>query len=546
MDESRRMDKVREEIRKVSKGQELRASKSPEDIVPKKVQKKVPRKDVILVTEKNCRGEFGLFRHFFETGEWEKSMNHDKCFFNYFALDNGESFEHAKFQWTNRLPGVGKCSHKTETFGILNKFRSWHPETFNFYPKTFILPQQEDAYIKYHKKNKSKTFVSKITTGSQGYGIRILKSPKDLAGNTGRCDLDEKIVQEYIPRPFLLRNKKHDLRIYVAVVSYNPLVAFINTEGLARFCTQDYEEPTAANKNNENVHFTNYSLNKHSSDYNFTEETTEIHDGSKRTLTSYWKELEMECGVKKDSIWEDIKSQCASIMKAFKPWIQYNCLCEWGVIPKGKKTPKAFHIFGFDVIFDSKMKPWLLESNGNPSLNVHFEPDEYKQKKREEAIVSPIDVYVKSRVLGDIVMMVKKHKIRYIREELDEFRTYEKIFDESIEDADYGECSEYDSLLEMFIFLGGYKFFPSLTMTKFSKVTPWFNGVGSKKIERIDCDVAWKKIQNVGGCMTFDGFVWSILDLVRKSMNDPNPEDTDVQDALIEVITNFEGEKDNR
>jgi tubulin polyglutamylase TTLL11 len=481
--EDRRIDSIRAEIRKLSKSREPVVSKSPEAAKSTAiVKKKIPRKDVIMVTEKNCRGEFGLFRHFFATGEWEKSMNHDKCFFNYFAIDHGESFEYAKFQWTNRLPGIGKLSAKTETFDILNKVRRWHPELFNFYPRTFILPGQEEAYFKYHKKNKSKTFVSKITTGSQGYGIRILKSPRDLAGLTGRQDLDDKIVQEYIHKPFLLGNKKHDLRIYVAVVSVNPLVAFINTEGLARFCTADYEEPTSANKNNENVHFTNYSLNKHSDGYNFTEDCTGIHDGSKRSMTSYWKQLEQEFGVKKDSIWADIKSQCAGIIKAFKPWIQYHALCEWGERKEGQKSPKAFHILGFDVIFDSNMKPWLLESNGNPSLNINFEPDDYKVKKREESIVSPIDMYVKSQVLGDIVMMVKKHKIRYIREELDEFKSYEKIFDESIENSDYGECSEYDSLLEMFVYLGGYKFFPSLTMTKFSKLALWFKGVGAKGV----------------------------------------------------------------
>jgi hypothetical protein len=44
-------------------------------------------------------------------------------------------------------------------------------------------------------------------------------------------------------KPFLMDGKKHDLRVYVAIVSYEPFVAFINEEGLARFCTEDYYEP---------------------------------------------------------------------------------------------------------------------------------------------------------------------------------------------------------------------------------------------------------------------------------------------------------------
>jgi len=177
---------------------------------------KFGKKDIIKVTEKNLRGEFGLFRHFFSTGEWVKCMNVDKCFYNHFALDNGESYEFALQQWTNRIPGVGRLSHKVETFEILNKYRAWYDSKFEFYPKTFIMPQQYDAYVKYHKKYKNSTFISKISGGSQGYGIKILRSPKDLISDFGRSDLDDRIVQEYLEKPLILDKKKHDLRVYVA------------------------------------------------------------------------------------------------------------------------------------------------------------------------------------------------------------------------------------------------------------------------------------------------------------------------------------------
>jgi len=38
-------------------------------------------------------------------------------------------------------------------------------------------------------------------------------------------------VQEYLEKPFMIGGKKHDLRVYVAIVSFDPLVAFINEEG---------------------------------------------------------------------------------------------------------------------------------------------------------------------------------------------------------------------------------------------------------------------------------------------------------------------------
>ena len=36
----------------------------------------------------------------------------------------------------------------------------------------------------------------------------------------------------------------------------------LHDEGLARFCTEDYEKPTKENMNNAYMHLTNYSLNK--------------------------------------------------------------------------------------------------------------------------------------------------------------------------------------------------------------------------------------------------------------------------------------------
>jgi hypothetical protein len=58
--------------------------------------------------------------------------------------------------------------------------------------------------------------------------------------------------------------------------------------------------------------------------------------------------------------------------------------------------------------------------------------------------------------------------------------------------------------------------------------------------------VSWKKIQQIGGVMTFDGFVWSILELTRRCIGDAAVEDSDVQAALVEVISNFENEKDKK
>ena len=51
------------------------------------------------------------------------------------------------------------------------------------------------------------------------------------------------IAQHYIDPPLIIDKKKFDLRIYVLVASLDPLIVYINDEGLARFCTEDYQAP---------------------------------------------------------------------------------------------------------------------------------------------------------------------------------------------------------------------------------------------------------------------------------------------------------------
>ena len=51
-------------------------------------------KNPIKVCDKETRGEYALFKHFFETGEWTKVFDQQKAFYNHFALEKtGECFE---------------------------------------------------------------------------------------------------------------------------------------------------------------------------------------------------------------------------------------------------------------------------------------------------------------------------------------------------------------------------------------------------------------------------------------------------------------------
>ena len=54
---------------------------------------------------------------------------------------------------------------------------------------------------------------------------------------------------------------KFDIRLYVLVLSINPMRIYLFDEGLARFSTDIYDKPTKANLGNLYMHLTNYSIN---------------------------------------------------------------------------------------------------------------------------------------------------------------------------------------------------------------------------------------------------------------------------------------------
>ena len=66
--------------------------------------------------------------------------------------------------------------------------------------------------------------------------------------------------------------------------------AFVADEGLARFCTEQYQAPTKDNYSKAYMHLTNYSLNKMSEEYvEDPENFLEPNNSTKRTLDALFK-----------------------------------------------------------------------------------------------------------------------------------------------------------------------------------------------------------------------------------------------------------------
>jgi len=74
------------------------------------------------------------------------------------------------------------------------------------------------------------------------------------------------VVGKYIDDPLLVGGFKCDLRLYVAVTSYDPLLIYLYEEGLVRLATVKYEA-SGQHLWNPCMHLCNYSINKYHEDY---------------------------------------------------------------------------------------------------------------------------------------------------------------------------------------------------------------------------------------------------------------------------------------
>jgi len=70
------------------------------------------------------------------------------------------------------------------------------------------------------------------------------------------------------------------------------------------------------------------------------------------------------------------------------------------------KSPRRFHVIGFDILIDDQGKPWFIEANANPSFNIDHEVYLSDGKKQTEP--SPLDKYVKSFVAEDAIRISSK------------------------------------------------------------------------------------------------------------------------------------------
>ncbi|XP_072314129.1 tubulin polyglutamylase TTLL5 [Eucyclogobius newberryi] len=280
------------------------------------------------------------------------------------------------FQKVNHFPRSYELTRKDRLYKNIQRMQQAHGfKNFHIVPQTFVLPSEYQEFCSCFAKDKG-PWIIKPVASSRGRGIYLVSNPNQIS-------MDENIlVSRYIHNPLLIDDFKFDMRLYVLVTSYDPLLIYVYEEGLARFATVKYDRASKNIKNNF-MHLTNYSVNKKSCDYVSCDDP-EVEDyGNKWSVSAVLRYLKQE-GKDTTVLMRQVEDLIIKALLSAEP--QISAACKMFVPYK----TNCFELYGFDVLIDAKLKPWLLEVNLSPSL----------------ACDAPLDLKIKASMIADMFSLV--------------------------------------------------------------------------------------------------------------------------------------------
>ncbi|XP_011640702.1 tubulin polyglutamylase TTLL5 isoform X2 [Pogonomyrmex barbatus] len=280
------------------------------------------------------------------------------------------------YQKINHFPRSYEITRKDRLYKNIEAMqRNKGFRNLDFIPQTFLLPTEARELISAHFRYRG-PWIVKPKASSRGRGIYIVNNPEKILTD------ESVIVAQYINNPLLIDGHKCDLRLYVAITNYDPLLIYLYEEGLVRFATVKYDGGSQYIWN-PCMHLCNYSINKFHVDYIKSEDPDAEDVGHKWTLSALLRHLrsmgqdtELLMQRIEDIIIKSILATASGIVNGLKQFVKHPETC--------------FELFGFDILIDDTLKPWLLEVNLSPSLGCD----------------SPLDVRLKSALIADLLTLV--------------------------------------------------------------------------------------------------------------------------------------------
>jgi tubulin polyglutamylase TTLL1/tubulin monoglycylase TTLL3/8 len=290
---------------------------------------------------------------------------------SYIQVDSKET-DPSSLLLYNKLEFNQHLANKKGLFkSMKNYYEALDKNLFDCLPLTFHIKSKENdsefdkfvetfQEIENSKKNLNLWIVKPGENSNRGQGIclastldqiKLLISPKvdPLSGNPRTY-----IIQKYIEKPFLIHKRKFDIRCYALITSINGVIqGYSYTDGYLRTTSTEYNTKDISNIL---IHLTNDAIQKYSEEYG------KFEDGNKLSYKDFQRYLDFHCSEKKINFFADV-------LPLIKGLIKDSIQAVFMKIDP-KKRLHCMEIFGYDFMIDCNFKPWLIEVNTNPCLEL--------------------------------------------------------------------------------------------------------------------------------------------------------------------------------
>ena len=236
-----------------------------------------------------------------------------------------------------------------EKFSILGSKRTGENQTINI-PSTYNTGSNM-WIIKPINLNRGRCIQVLNDTDAIVEYLEKLQEMKKLEGeNNNNFKCEHILLQKYLERPLLYQGRKFDIRIWIMLISGQENCVYIFKQGHLKATCGQYD----INSSSPFIHLTNYSVQKHNVDF------SKIEIGNEISYEEFQEELDKTNTGK--NFFKDIYPKIVYIIRL--------------AVGSGKSNlnhlnrTNCFEIFGCDFILDQKFKPYLLEINLNPGLEI--------------------------------------------------------------------------------------------------------------------------------------------------------------------------------
>lgn len=286
---------------------------------------------------------------------WEEGNDHnwDSCWFT--GMPSPAFFDRLKPGMSiNHIPGNNRLTIKSLLASTVSDAKNRLLEQgdgtaashLDFVPQTFCMPEDHAAFLETAAAHPERRWILKPKNASKGKGISLVTDPAQVPKH------EKWLVQEYIRNPHLYNGHKYVLRLYVLIASLDPLRMYLFHEGSMKLTSVPYD---AENFDNIYSHLTNPDIN--------VKNDQSEHPVVFLSFADYRSWLREQ----------DIDDQ--ALFQRIERMITLTVIAAHGKmrerLERIKGYPSGCHeLLGIDCLIDANLKPWIMECNLSPSLDI--------------------------------------------------------------------------------------------------------------------------------------------------------------------------------